>query len=53
MGVGLGVMRLAPAAFWAMTMKEFEAAMRGALPVGVEAPDRIALREMMMRFPDA
>ena len=53
MGVGLGTMRLAPAAFWAMTMKEFSAAMRGAFPEAVEAPDRSALREMMTRFPDS
>jgi uncharacterized phage protein (TIGR02216 family) len=53
MAVGLGAMRLAPAAFWAMTMKEFEAAIGGAFPEMVEAPDRMALREMMARFPDS
>ena len=53
MAVGLGVMQLSPAAFWAMTPKEFSAAMGGAFPVGVEAPDRTALGEMMVRFPDS
>ena len=53
MAVGLGVMRIAPAAFWAMTMKEFEAAMRGALPEKLAATGQRELRELMERFPDA
>jgi uncharacterized phage protein (TIGR02216 family) len=53
MGVGLGVMRLAPAAFWAMTMTEFEAAIRGAFPETLAATGQRELRELMERFPDA
>jgi uncharacterized phage protein (TIGR02216 family) len=53
MGIGLGVLALAPAAFWSMTLKELAAAIRGrcgpALPV---PPSRSDLDALMQRFPD-
>ncbi len=51
MAFGLGVLRLSPAAFWTMTLKELAAAMRGILPER-EAVGRERLMEMMRRFPD-
>lgn len=54
MAFGLGVLRLAPAAFWAMTPREFAAAVAGrtggagrAMPL-----DRRRLRDLMAAFPD-
>jgi uncharacterized phage protein (TIGR02216 family) len=51
---GLGLLRLAPAAFWSMTPRELEAALRGLLgPAQPEAPlPRSALAQMMTRYPD-
>jgi uncharacterized phage protein (TIGR02216 family) len=52
MGLGLGAMRLSPAAFWAMTPRELSAA------VGVlsqNSPTTIAwskFQELMRRYPD-
>ncbi|MEO0820013.1 MAG: rcc01693 family protein [Pseudomonadota bacterium] len=54
MRLGLGVLRLAPEVFWAMTPVEFERALEGAglrLVKGA-APDRAALGVLMARFPD-
>lgn len=52
MRFGLGVLRLAPADFWAMTPRELAAAM-GALGGSVQAPpDRHALDRMLTQFPD-
>lgn len=53
MAMGLGVLGLAPAAFWAMTPKELEAAVRGRMGRAVEAPlSRASLETMMTQFPD-
>jgi uncharacterized phage protein (TIGR02216 family) len=52
MGVGLGVMRLSPAAFWAMTPKEFAAAARGVVPQPAAGFGRTHLGELMRKFPD-
>lgn len=52
MAVGLGVLRLGPREFWAMTPKEIAAAM-GALALAAEqAPSREDLEALMERFPD-
>ena len=51
MAVGLGVLRLSPAAFWGMTLREFSAAMRGLVPDRA-AIGRMQLDELMRRFPD-
>jgi uncharacterized phage protein (TIGR02216 family) len=51
MTVGLGVLRLSPAAFWAMTPKELSAAVAAHAPGG-EAIGRGRLGELMGRFPD-
>jgi uncharacterized phage protein (TIGR02216 family) len=51
-GFGLGVLRLSPAQFWAMTPRELAfaiRAVRGAVP---EPVDRAALTELMKQFPD-
>lgn len=54
MRLGLGVLRLPPNVFWAMTPREFEAAVSGAL--GLDGgPDRMTastLQTLMDRFPD-
>ena len=53
MGLGLGILRLAPAAFWAMTPHELTAAAEAVLgrapPI---APQRADLDRLMASFPD-
>ena len=51
MGFGLGVLRLAPSAFWGMTLRELAAAMKAVLP---ERPSlgREGFAELMKRYPD-
>lgn len=53
MAVGLGLLRLAPATFWAMTPKELGAAL-GAItgPARGEAPSRTELDRLMQTYPD-
>nr|WP_244492184.1 rcc01693 family protein [Aureimonas sp. AU12] len=52
MSLGLGVLGLAPAAFWRMTPRELARAL-GPLDARIAAPpSRAGLDEMMMRFPD-
>lgn len=51
MAFGLGVLRLPPAMFWAMTLREVAAAVRGMAPRR-EALGRDVLAEMMRRYPD-
>jgi uncharacterized phage protein (TIGR02216 family) len=54
MEVGLGVLGIAPAAFWTMTLKELAAAVRGRFGPAPPAPlKRSDLEAMMQRFPDA
>lgn len=50
---GLGVMRLPPAAFWAMTPRELAAAMSVARGGGTVAPSRNTLEDLMSAFPDS
>jgi uncharacterized phage protein (TIGR02216 family) len=54
MAAGLGLLRLAPAAFWSMTPRELEAALRALLgPSHADAPlSRTALAQLMARYPD-
>ena len=54
MAAGLGVLGLAPGVFWAMTPREFDAALRGRLGGAREpaAPTRADLASLMQRFPD-
>lgn len=54
MAAGLGLLRLEPRAFWSMTPKELEAALRAVLgPVRADAPlARGELASLMRRFPD-
>jgi uncharacterized phage protein (TIGR02216 family) len=55
MAVGLGLLGLAPGAFWSMTPAELEAAIRGRFGnVAFETPlSRNDLSDLMRRFPDA
>ncbi len=52
MAAGLGVLRLDPRAFWAMTPKELSAAFRALGGAGISPPGRRDLDAMMRRFPD-
>jgi uncharacterized phage protein (TIGR02216 family) len=54
MAIGLGLLRLPPAAFWSMTPKELDAALTGLFGLldHSEAPPRHALAALMRRFPD-
>jgi uncharacterized phage protein (TIGR02216 family) len=50
-GFGLGVLRLSPAAFWAMTPRELALAI--AAVTGANAPlQRSDLADLMTRYPD-
>ena len=50
-GFGLGVLRLAPEAFWRMTPRELAYAIEAV--TGRAAPlDRAALSQLMARYPD-
>jgi uncharacterized phage protein (TIGR02216 family) len=55
MAFGLGVLKLRPHDFWAMTPKELAAALAGALPHQAPAAplSRPDLDALMRRFPDA
>lgn len=52
MGFGLGILRLGPAAFWAMTPRELAAAHRALAGPVSTPPDRNRLQELMAAFPD-
>ncbi|MCZ8182079.1 MAG: phage tail assembly chaperone [Beijerinckiaceae bacterium] len=45
-------MRLAPDAFWAMSLPEFRAAALGLFGPPASPPDRAALDALMRQFPD-
>ncbi len=53
MAIGLGLLRLPPATFWAMTPKELGAAL-GAIvgPARGGAPSRSDLARLMQSYPD-
>ena len=55
MAIGLGVLGLAPVVFWALTPKEFDAALRGRFGDGVKAGSlsRGDLGQLMQQFPDS
>jgi len=54
MAIGLGLLRLPPAAFWSMTPKELDAALTGLFGrIHADGPPpRLALADLMRRFPD-
>lgn len=52
MTAGLGLLRLTPAAFWAMSLKELDCALAVLMPPGDSAPDRAALDALMAKYPD-
>ena len=51
MAFGLGVLRLPPAAFWAMTPREVAAVLAHAAGAA-GPPGRASLAALMRRFPD-
>lgn len=52
MALGLGRLGLHPAAFWAMSPREFARAIAPLLPAHGGAPRRADLDALMIRFPD-
>jgi uncharacterized phage protein (TIGR02216 family) len=54
MAFGLGVLRLPPSSFWAMTPRELDAALRGVYgpPSAETAPTRAGLAQLAAMFPD-
>jgi uncharacterized phage protein (TIGR02216 family) len=52
MALGLGRLRLAPAAFWALTPREFASLARAFGPRPGERPKRDDLEALMRSFPD-
>lgn len=53
MRFGLGVLRLPPRDFWAMTPRELCAASEGLFGRPATAPSRAAFDALMRQFPDA
>jgi len=55
MGAGLGTLRLAPSVFWAMTPRELDAALRGALGLAWQGGSmtRADLSALMAAYPDS
>jgi uncharacterized phage protein (TIGR02216 family) len=51
-GFGLGVLKLAPDAFWRMTPRELALAIEAVIGRSGAPPDRAALRALMLRYPD-
>lgn len=52
MALGLGLLRLEPAGFWAMTPRELAMALSAFAPPRQAAPARGELEALMRRFPD-
>ncbi|MCL4766437.1 MAG: phage tail assembly chaperone [Hyphomicrobiaceae bacterium] len=53
MAVALGLLRLPPATFWAMTPKELAAALAAIIgPAAPGPPSRSELARLMQSFPD-
>ena len=52
MQLGLGLLRLPPRDFWAMTPRELEAALSAYCHAPAARLERTALEALMMRFPD-
>lgn len=50
--LGLGLLRLSPRAFWAMTPREMAHVLRGLGDEPAGPPDRRALDALMTMFPD-
>lgn len=50
-GFGLGVLRLSPQQFWAMTPRELSYAIE-AVTGRITPPDRRMLAQLMKRYPD-
>ncbi|MFM9943204.1 MAG: phage tail assembly chaperone [Hyphomicrobiaceae bacterium] len=55
MAAGLGLLRLAPRDFWAMTPRELAAALRGlnGIAVAIAPPTHADLARLAARYPDA
>jgi uncharacterized phage protein (TIGR02216 family) len=53
MGLGLGVLRLSPQAFWRMTPRELAASARAAAPPFFAPLERQSLEALMAAYPDS
>ena len=55
MEAGLGLLRLAPQVFWAMTPRELDAGLRGALGIATreKTMTRTDLTALMSAYPDS
>ena len=51
-GIGLGLLRLSPRDFWAMTPREFAHVLRTLGGAASDAPGRSGLQALMTMFPD-
>lgn len=51
-GLGLGVLRLDPVAFWKLTPRELALALRAVLGTPAAPLARASFDDMMTRFPD-
>lgn len=52
MAAGLGLLRLSPAQFWALTPRELERALSVLVPPRLAPPGRGTLEALMRAFPD-
>lgn len=54
MAIGMGLIGLAPAVFWALSPREFDAILRGRYgnAVSLAPPSRGELIGLMQKFPD-
>lgn len=52
MTVGLGLLRLSPSTFWAMSPRELDRAAMALFPAREAAPERGEIEALMRRFPD-
>lgn len=51
-GLALGVLRIAPDAFWRMTPRELALALEAVFPARAQSIDRSSFDRLMARFPD-
>lgn len=51
-GFGIGILRLSPDAFWRMTPRELACAIEAVNGPMPQPLDRVALADLMTRFPD-
>ncbi|MEM8749417.1 MAG: phage tail assembly chaperone [Pseudomonadota bacterium] len=52
MTFGFGVLKLSSNAFWALSLRELNAALKAHMPGHTDRPSAAALQALMRRFPD-